>query len=111
MLAKLSVFDYRIDMKHLALILLALFTLGLAQAAAPTIKASAAVVIAEADLEERGLYGKYFPESINLKSGGPLKGETYWEILWNDSFPAQTKGRNEIGIRVKMDGTHLRIVR
>lgn len=98
-------------MKSLLIAVCLLFTFAAVHAGAPIIKGSAAVAIAEKDLEDRSLYGEVFPESINLKTGGVLKGETYWEILWNKSFPAQTKGRNEIGLRVKMDGSYSRIVR
>lgn len=79
---------------------------------APLIKASAAVEMAEKDLESRGKYGQYFPASINLKSSGVLREETYWEILWNRSFKAeQTEGRDEIGIKVRMDGSYTRMVK
>jgi|GEM_PF-1889306 len=77
----------------------------------PLIKASAALEMAEQDLEERGLYGEIFPTSINLKSEGALRDETYWEILWNKSLPAQTKGAREFGAKVRMDGSYRRMVR
>jgi len=79
---------------------------------APLIKASAALTMAEEDLEERGLYGEIYPASINLKTEGVLREETYWEILWNKSFPAtETEGAKEFGAKVRMDGSYRRMVR
>ena len=40
-----------------------------------------------------------------------LSKDTYWEVLWNKSFPAVTKGRNEFGLRIALDGSYKRSVR
>lgn len=80
-------------------------------AAPPAVNAAQAAQIAQTDLEERGIQGKVYIEQVILKKEGLLKDETYWEIMWNDEFPAQTPGRKEYGIRVFMDGSYKRAVR
>ena len=43
---------------------------------------------------------------------GLLGGEPdHWEVMWSKEIPAQTEGRKEIGLKVKMDGTYSRSVR
>lgn len=78
----------------------------------PPLLAAQAAAIAQADLESRGLQDKIFIEQINFKKGGVIGGDPdYWEVLWSESFPAQMKGRSEIGLRVTMDGNYKRSVR
>lgn len=78
----------------------------------PSLLAQQAAEIAQADLESRGLQGTVFIEQVNYKKGGTISGDpAYWEILWNKPFPAQTKGRNEIGLRITMDGNYKRSVK
>lgn len=77
----------------------------------PAVNGFEAAKIAQTDLEERGIQNQVYIEQIILKEEGLLKSETYWEIMWNDEFPAQTPGRKEYGLRVFMDGTYKRAVR
>lgn len=77
----------------------------------PAVNGFEAAKIAQSDLEERGIQNKVYIEQIILKKEGLLKDETYWEIMWNDEFPAQTPGRKEYGLRVFMDGSYKRAVR
>ncbi|MCG8598542.1 MAG: hypothetical protein MI807_00170 [Verrucomicrobiales bacterium] len=91
-------------------LLLSFTTLALANP--PAMLARQAAEIAQADLESRGLQGTVFIEQINYKKGGGISGDpAYWEILWNKPFPAQTKGRDEIGLRITMDGNYKRSVK
>jgi hypothetical protein len=49
---------------------------------------------------------------MRFKEAGLLGGEPdHWEVMWSKEIPAQTEGRKEIGLKVKMDGTYSRSVR
>ncbi len=101
-------------MKHLPLALLlasAFAFLTPAFAEAPALKAAEAAAIAQGDLASRGLEETIHIVEVNYKKGTLLTGPEYWEVLWNKEFPAQTEGRNEIGLRIAMDGTYKRAVR
>ena len=77
----------------------------------PAVTALQAAQIAQADLESRGLQNRIYIEQILLKKDGLIKGDPYWEVMWNDEFPAQTEGRKEFGLRIFMDGSHKRAIR
>ncbi len=95
----------------LALVLL----LGLAPLSAsdvPALKAADAATIAQGDLASRGLEATVYIAEVVYKKPGLLGGDpAYWEILWSKEFDAQTPGRKEFGLKVKMDGTFTRSVR
>lgn len=94
----------------LALLLLVLAILPV-QAGAPTLKAAEAAAIAQADLDGRGLADVHIVE-MRFKEAGLLGGDPdHWEVLWSKEIPAQTAGRKEIGLKVKMDGSYTRSVR
>ncbi|MDF1861384.1 MAG: hypothetical protein P1U87_14305 [Verrucomicrobiales bacterium] len=96
----------------LAATLLLFATCSLLLANPPAMLISQAAEIAQADLESRNLQGTIFIEQINYKKGGGLSGDpSYWEVLWSKPFPAQTKGRSEIGLRITMDGNYKRSVK
>ncbi len=76
----------------------------------PVILAIQAAQIAQEDLEARSLQGEIYIMELNFKKGR-LGSEDHWEVLWSKSFPAQTKGRNEIGLKISMDGSYTRAVR
>ena len=95
--------------------ILALFLLVFAilpiHAGAPTLKAAEAAAIAQGDLENRQLTDVHIGE-MRFKEAGLLGGEPdHWEVMWSKEIPAQTEGRKEIGLKVKMDGTYSRSVR
>lgn len=78
---------------------------------APTLKAADAATIAQGDLDSRGITDVYIAE-MRYKESGLLGGEpAHWEVMWSKEFEAQTAGRKEIGLKVKMDGTYVRAVR
>lgn len=94
----------------LALILLILAILPV-EAGAPPLKAAEAAAIAQGDLDGRGLADVFIAE-MRFKEAGLLGGEPdHWEVLWSKELPAQTAGRKEIGLKVKMDGSYTRSVR
>lgn len=78
----------------------------------PAIKAAEAAAIAQEDLASRGLDATIYIAEVNYKKGGLLGGEpAHWEVLWSKDFDAQTQGRKEIGLKIKMDGSYTRSVR
>jgi hypothetical protein len=80
-------------------------------AGAPTLKAAEAAAIAQGDLENRQLTDVHIVE-MRFKEASLLGGEPdHWEVMWSKEIPAQTEGRKEIGLKVKMDGTYSRSVR
>ncbi|MEN8713416.1 MAG: hypothetical protein ABF384_00765 [Verrucomicrobiales bacterium] len=100
-------------MKTLLLTAALLFSFSsLALSNPPSMLIQQAAEIAQADLESRSIQGTVFIEQINYRKGGGISGDPpYWEVLWNKPFPAQTKGRNEIGLRITMDGNYKRSVK
>lgn len=77
----------------------------------PSLAAPEAAAIAQADLVSRGLDATIFTAQLVYKKESLVGGPAQWEVLWSKSFPAQTEGRNEIGINIKMDGTYTRTVK
>ncbi len=98
-------------MKTLILLALLVFAVLPLQAAPPTLKAAEAATIAQGDLDGRGVTDVYIAE-MRFKEAGLLGGEpAHWEVMWSKELPAQTEGRKEIGLKVKMDGSYVRSVR
>ncbi|MDF1741313.1 MAG: hypothetical protein P1U86_19290 [Verrucomicrobiales bacterium] len=83
----------------------------LAVANQPSLPAIKAIEIAQADLDSRGLQDKVHIYQMTYKKGSVMNGKAHWEVLWSDDFPAQTEGRNEIGLRISMDGNYKRAVK
>jgi len=78
----------------------------------PPLTAGQAVAAAQTDLETRGLQDTVFIAMVSYKKASLLGGEpAHWEVLWSKEFDAQTEGRKEIGLKVKMDGSYSRSVR
>lgn len=100
-------------MKPILIALALLASLSLLQAdEAPALKAAEAATIAQGDLASRGLESSIFIAEVIYKSAKLLGGEpAHWEVMWSKEFDAQTEGRKEIGLNIKMDGTYTRSVR
>lgn len=95
----------------LAFVLLALAPL-LPASEVPSFSAAQAVAAAQADLESRGMQDTVFIAMVSYKKASLLGGDpAHWEVLWNKEFDAQTEGRKEIGLKIKMDGSYTRSVR
>ena len=93
-------------------LVLSLLALPTVFADAPALKAADAAAIAQGDLASRGLEGSVHIVQVIYKSPGLLGGEPeHWEVMWSKEFEAQTQGRKEIGLKIKMDGTYSRSVR
>ena len=79
---------------------------------APSLKATEAAVIAQEDLESRGLSETIHISEIVYRKPGLLGGgPAHWEIVWSKPFDAQTEGRKEVGLKIRMDGSYTRSVR
>jgi hypothetical protein len=100
-------------MKSLFLALALLCSFNLLRAdEAPALKAADAAAIAQGDLASRGLESSVFIAEVIYKSAKLIGGDpAHWEVLWSKEFDAQTEGRKEIGLKIKMDGTYTRSVR
>ncbi|MDF1824972.1 MAG: hypothetical protein P1U68_10040 [Verrucomicrobiales bacterium] len=92
----------------IALLALTLPTLTLA--GIPSLLAPQAAAIAQKDLDDRGLQSEVFIADMRYKKSS-FGEKAHWEVLWSEGFPAQTAGRNEIGLKVFMDGNYTRSVR
>ena len=77
----------------------------------PVITAAQAAQIAQQDLESRGIQDQFYIWQMTYKKDSFMNGKRYWEVLWNKSFPAQTEGRKEFGLRIQMNGEYTRAVR
>lgn len=77
----------------------------------PAFNALQAATVAQADLESRGLQASVYIAEIVYRKAALLGEAEHWEVLWSKEFDAQTEGRKEIGLKVKMDGTYTRSVR
>jgi len=100
-------------MKSLVLVFVLFGSLGWLRAdEAPSLKAADAAVIAQNDLASRGLESTVYIAEMIFKGSSLLGGDpAHWEVMWSKEFNAQTEGRKEIGLKIKMDGTYTRSVR
>jgi hypothetical protein len=100
-------------MKSLFLALALLCSFNLLRAdEAPALKAADAAAIAQGDLAARGLESSIFIAEVIYKGSKLIGGDpAHWEVMWSKEFDAQTEGRKEIGLKIKMDGTYTRSVR
>ena len=99
-------------MKPLLLTLLVLCTLGTLSADdVPVLKAPDAAAIAQGDLASRGLEATVYLAELIYKDSKFLGEPSHWQVLWSKEVDAQTEGRKEIGLKIKMDGTYTRSVR
>lgn len=77
----------------------------------PSLKAADAAAIAQGDLASRSLEGTVYIAQLIYKEAALLGSEpAHWEVMWSQEFQAQTKGRKEIGLKIKMDGSYTRSV-
>ena len=77
----------------------------------PVITAAQAAQIAQQDLESRGIQDQFYIWQMTYKKDSFMNSKRYWEVLWNKSFPAQTEGRKEFGLRIQMNGEYTRAVK
>jgi len=97
----------------LSLLCLALLTAFTAAHAdpAPAIDIHKAIAIAEQTLHDRGLAGKISIVGATLERSTMFNNNSYWFIAWSETIPGDKKGEREVGIKVKMDGEAVRLVK
>jgi hypothetical protein len=99
-------------MKSIACILACLFaSLTALRAGAPPITAREALNIAEKNLAERGLDKKLFVTGVTLERDSMFNGKSYWFVKWSEPLPANNPNNREVGIKVNMDGSAVRLVK
>jgi hypothetical protein len=101
-------------MKSLVAALIALtFATAICKAAdaPPPVSAGQAVTIAEESLANRGLDKEIYIQSVTLERATILKARSYWFVKWSHSLPASNPKNREIGVKVNMDGSAVRLVK
>jgi hypothetical protein len=85
--------------------------IGAASASAtpgPRLRVDQAASLAQAHLKERGLDGRVFVSALTLESTAVARGKAYWYARWSDAVAGEEK--KEVGLRINMDGSLVRVV-
>jgi hypothetical protein len=77
--------------------------------AAPALSVEQAATLAQQHLKERGFGGSRYISSLALEKGSVTQGDRYWYARWSESVKLEEK-QTELGIRINMDGTVVRVV-
>ena len=77
--------------------------------AAPAVSVEQAAAIAQAQLKERGLTDRVFVTSLALEKDGLARGDRYWYARWSANLPLEER-KTELGVRINMDGSVVRVV-
>jgi hypothetical protein len=98
-------------MKFRVIVLIALAVAGHAVAAdQPAIGIEKAVSVAQRSLEDRGLADRIFIESIKFELSSVVKGHRFWLVTWSEKIPASTPKKEEVGMKIYMDGRATRLI-
>lgn len=76
----------------------------------PAITALEAARIATDYLQDRSLLDTTFIESITLEKAALLKRERHWFVKWDAPLRVDRMQKEEIGLKVTMDGKVTRLV-
>lgn len=98
-------------MKHIAALFVLFFAVTAFADDAPPISAKQAVDLAEKTIAERGLGGTIYIESVTLERVSMFNVKTYWFVKWSHSIPAMNPKNREVGLKVNMDGSYVRLVK
>jgi hypothetical protein len=102
-------------MKHhwliLASVLLGASIPAQADETIPAVSARQAITIAEESLANRGLEKQVFVQSVTLERATIMKAKSYWFVKWSHSLPASDPKNRELGVKVNMDGSAVRLVK
>jgi len=77
----------------------------------PPITARQALDIAEKNLAERGLDKKLYVVGVTLERTSMFSEKAYWLVKWSEPIPASNPSNREVGIKVNMDGSAVRLVK
>lgn len=98
-------------MRRLILIAAAALILGAGSADAapgPRLQVDQAASLAQAHLKERGLESRVFVRALTLESTTVTSGKGYWYARWSEVVEGEEK--KEVGLRINMDGSLVRVV-
>lgn len=76
---------------------------------APQIPIAKAISIAERAINERKL--DVYIQSAALERASFTSSESYWIIKWDHPVPAINPRNREIGMKIRMDGSSVRLVK
>jgi hypothetical protein len=76
---------------------------------APSMTVDKAASVAQQHLKERGLADSRFVSSLILERTSIGRGEQYWYARWSESVKLEEQ-KTEIGLRINMDGSLVRMV-
>ncbi len=77
--------------------------------AAPRITIGEAASIAQNELKSRGLESQIYIVGIALQADGMANTEKYWNVRWSEAIAGEER-KKEVGVKVKMDGSIVRLV-
>jgi hypothetical protein len=98
-------------MKPILLSLVVLLSAVCLASAVPRMTVDQAGTLAQKSLKDRGLDGQIYVVSLVLEPDGVLNKEMHWRVIWSEGIP--TDGDNkakEVGMRINMDGSIVRLV-
>jgi hypothetical protein len=88
-----------------------LVLLAVAHAEPPPVTLREALNIAQKNLAERGLDKKLYVAGVTLERASMFNGKSYWFVKWSDAIAASNPNNREIGIKVNMDGSAVRLIK
>ena len=75
------------------------------------VSAREALTLAEKNLTERRLDKKLYVVGLTLERSSMFNSKSYWFVKWSDAIPASNPNNREIGIKVNMDGSAVKLVK
>ncbi len=78
-------------------------------APAPSVQVAQAATMAQQHLKERGLDDRIFIRALVLEAATVGRGERYWYARWSQNVTIEEE-KKEVGLRINMDGTVVRVV-
>lgn len=98
-------------MKHIAALIALFFATTAFADDAPPVSAKQAVDLAEKTIAERGLGKTLYIESVTIQRLSMFSGKSYWFVKWSRTIPAINPKNREVGLKVNMDGSYVRLVK
>ena len=99
-------------MKYLAALAFVLFACSAFADDVPAVSAAQAAAAAEKNMADRGVSKDIYIASITLAHPTLLGGgEAYWLVKYSHPIPYGPAKQQEIGIKVRMDGSVARLVK
>ena len=76
----------------------------------PKLPVERAAALAQQHLKERGLDDRVFVRALLLETTTVARGQKYWYARWSESVVAGDEQKKEVGLRINMDGSLVRVV-